>query len=234
MVTSNCTASAPCEGMQSGWSVASGFTLVERSAAGSAEWDQTVRRVMGPTRRRRIHPSVRRVGRAGVCRRRGGGGDVLHHGSHGTSGAPGHGTAAAAADGQAGNGPGRRHRRDTQRRRAGGRAGAGGRRSQSGQAGRPDHRRHDRQRTLADGRRRAVGAGVDQQGPDGGRGAADAGPSGPDQHPGGGGQPERAGARRAGGCRGSDAVGGAARRRTPGTGVRRGSATWSSRCAAAA
>ena len=82
--------------------------------------------------------------------------------------------------------------------------------------------------------RRAVGAGVDQQSLDGGRGAADTGPPGPDQHTGGGGQPKRPGARRAGGRRGSDAVGGATGASPPGIGVRRGSVTWSNRCGAAA
>src|SRR5271166_5292484 len=53
MVTSNCTARAPSRGVGLDRSVASGITLVERIAADSAEWVQTVRRVMGPTRWRK-------------------------------------------------------------------------------------------------------------------------------------------------------------------------------------
>src|SRR5512135_1792804 len=53
MVTSNCTARAPSRGVDQGRSVGSGITLVERIAVDSAEWVQTVRRVMGPTRWRK-------------------------------------------------------------------------------------------------------------------------------------------------------------------------------------
>src|SRR5436305_15110642 len=53
MVTSNCTVPAPLSGVVVGGPVASAITLVERIAADSAEWVQTVRRVMARTRWRK-------------------------------------------------------------------------------------------------------------------------------------------------------------------------------------
>ena len=201
MVTSNCTARAPSRGVGLGRSVASGITLVERIAADSAEWVQTVRRVMGPTRWRKstqvfIGLAVLAFVAAVVAAA-----TFFTTGGHGAGGRARPVPPPRPPTVKPGMIPVRRHRRDTQPGRGGRRAGGRGGRSQPGPAGWPDHRRHHRERAVAGGRRPAVGAGVDQQGPDRRRGAADVGPSGPDQHPGGGRQPERPGARRAGGCR---------------------------------
>src|SRR5215469_12770488 len=53
MITSNCTVSAPWLWIGLVPQLHCGSTLVERATTDSAEWDQTVRRVMSPTRWRK-------------------------------------------------------------------------------------------------------------------------------------------------------------------------------------
>ena len=160
MVTSNSTVSAPSAGMVAARRpmssvnpspvITCAIRLPHRVRPRGFRHNgrKEVRRVMRPTQWRPSTHLMVGVGVLAISCRRGGSGRAAHR--QGPRRRPRAGsTTATGGYCQVEHRAGGRHRPDADRIRAGRNAGGGGGRPQPGQAGRPGHRRDDRQRTLA-------------------------------------------------------------------------------------